>query len=143
MDLCWVAEEALRVRDRKQENDADMVKTQAEAVVQAIPIRGTPADPGLPRVTSPRDEALEPRRMKRYLRLLLSIGGAISGGVLAALLVVILDLYLTGRSYASLSRMYVGPSSLVLSISDVIFLATILVSGLVTWFILRVVVKAG
>ena len=39
--------------------------------------------------------------------------------------------------------MYVGPSSLVLSISDVIFLATILLVCLVTWFILCGAVKNG
>src|SRR5690554_1499727 len=47
------------------------------------------------------------------------------------------------HSYPSLSRMYVGPSSLVLSISDVIFLATILLVCLVTWFILCGAVKNG
>lgn len=79
--------------------------------------------------------------MKWYLRLLLSLGGAISGGVIAALLLVVLDLYLTGHGYPSLNRTYVGPATLVMSISDMIFLAAILLSGLLVWFILRGVAK--
>lgn len=58
--------------------------------------------------------------------LLLSIGGTIFGEVLAELDLAILDRCLTNHSYPSLSRMYIGPADLALSISDVTLLVTML-----------------
>ena len=79
--------------------------------------------------------------MKWYLRLLLSLGAAISGGVIAALLLVVLDLYLTGHGHASLGQLYLGPSGL-LSVSDVVILVAPVLCGLFAWFVLRGVGKA-
>ncbi|MFZ7095695.1 hypothetical protein ACOPJQ_07590 [Luteimonas dalianensis] len=79
--------------------------------------------------------------MKWYWRLLLSIGIAMSGGVMAALGLVILDLYLAGHGHVPLGRWYLGPSRL-MSISDIVFLAAAVLCGLFAWFVLRGVGKA-
>lgn len=80
--------------------------------------------------------------MRWYWRLLLSIGGAISGGVVAALALTILDLYLAGHLRPSLNRMYVGHEARLLSVADVILLASVLVSGLIVWVALRAVARS-
>ncbi len=82
------------------------------------------------------------RRMRWPLRLLLSIVGALFAGVMAALALTIVDLYLTGHAQAPLGRMGIGRFAPQLSVSDVIMLASMLISGLVVWFILNAVTRS-
>ena len=79
--------------------------------------------------------------MKWYWRLLLSVGIAISGGVVALLALVILELYLSGHGHPTLGSMYIGSSRL-LSVSDVIILAAAPLCGLFAWCVLRGVGRA-
>ena len=80
-------------------------------------------------------------RIRWYWRLLLSIGGALSAGVMAALVLIILDLYLTGHGHQSLNQPGVGGVGPMFSVSDVILLASILLAGLLVWFVLRGVTR--
>ncbi|MGY0559814.1 hypothetical protein ACW7G2_03710 [Luteimonas sp. A277] len=70
-------------------------------------------------------------------RLLLSIVGALSAGVMAALAVTIVDLYLTGHGHLPLNQMGIGRLGPQVPVGDVILLASMLLSGLFVWFILR------
>ncbi|HIY71466.1 MAG TPA: hypothetical protein H9827_08350 [Candidatus Luteimonas excrementigallinarum] len=68
-----------------------------------------------------------------FWRLLLSIAGALSAGVITALVVTVMDLYLAGHGRLPLNGMVIGNFDPRLTASDVIMLASMLISGLVVW----------
>jgi len=70
------------------------------------------------------------------VRLGLSAATGIGAGVVVALIVTVLDLYLTGHGYGSITREVITwePGGVHLSIGGVCMLSTIFVVAVVTWF---------
>jgi hypothetical protein len=68
-------------------------------------------------------------------RLLLTLVVGAATGVLSAVIIAIVDLYLSGHGYGGLTREYFtwSPGGVHLSIGDMIMLATVLLAGALTW----------
>ena len=68
-------------------------------------------------------------------RLLLSLVVGAATGVLSAVVIAIVDLYLSGHGYGGLTREYFtwSPGGVHLSIGDMIMLGTVLLAGTLTW----------
>ncbi|MGY1424323.1 hypothetical protein [Lysobacter sp. A289] len=83
--------------------------------------------------------------MKWYARLLVAVSAALAFGVVSALVLVVVDLYLTGHGQPSISQadISIPGISTKLSLSDLLFLAGIILPGLVTWLLLRPTNKSG
>ena len=76
--------------------------------------------------------------MKWQARLVVAVCVALAFGVISALVLTIVDLYLTGHAQPSIKQETVsvpgiGPK---LSASDLLFLAGIVLPGLATWLLL-------
>ena len=73
--------------------------------------------------------------MKPLTRVFISAGAGIGAAVAAALLVAVIDLYVTGHGYGSITREVVTwePAGVHLSIGDLAMLATMVVVAVLTW----------
>ena len=72
---------------------------------------------------------------KSLLRLALSAAAAIGAAVVAALVLTIADLYLTGHGHASISREIIAwpPAGIYLSLADVLMLLAAAATAIVAW----------
>jgi hypothetical protein len=70
-------------------------------------------------------------------RLGISIAAGIGAAVVAALIVTVIDLYLTGHGYGSITREVItwAPAGVHLSIGDLGMLATVIVVAVLTWYV--------
>jgi hypothetical protein len=70
-------------------------------------------------------------------RLGVSIAAGIGAAVVAALIVTVIDLYLTGHGYGSITREVItwAPAGVHLSIGDLGMLATVIVVAVLTWYV--------
>lgn len=77
--------------------------------------------------------------MKWYVRLVVAAGSALAFGVVVALAITVVDLYLTGHAKPSLSQPVVSIPGVSpkLSVSDVLLLAGTVLPGVTTWLLLR------
>ena len=73
--------------------------------------------------------------MSRWLRLLLSLMAGLGSAILVAIALAIVDLYLTGHGYESLSTPLLDweGGGIHLSLADVIFLAAAALAAAITW----------
>jgi hypothetical protein len=71
------------------------------------------------------------------LRLAISAGAAIGAAVGAALMVTVIDLYVTGHGYGSITSEVItmAQAGVHLSIGDLAMLITAVVAGVATWFL--------
>lgn len=69
----------------------------------------------------------------RRIVLTLSVGAATA--ILSALIITIVDIYLSGHGYAGLTREYLtwSAAGVHLSMGDIIMLATALLAAMLTW----------
>ena len=76
--------------------------------------------------------------MKWQARLVVAVGVALAFGVISALVLTIVDLYLTGHAQPSLKQETISIPGISpkLSASDLLFLAGIILPGLATWLLL-------
>jgi hypothetical protein len=78
--------------------------------------------------------AASPRR-PWWIRLLLSAGAALASAVLVAIVIAVVDLYLTGQGFAPLT----GPllewaaAGVHLSLADLLFLVAAVLAAAITW----------
>ena len=74
-----------------------------------------------------------------FLRLTLSIGSAIGVGVISAVIVAVVDLYLVGHGYGSLLQEFITWASgdVHLSPGDLVVLIASVLSGYLTWHLLN------
>ena len=77
--------------------------------------------------------------MSTLARLGISAGAGIGAGVAAALLVAVIDLYITGHGYGSIMREVITwePAGVHLSIGDLAMLVTILLGAVLTWHLTK------
>lgn len=82
--------------------------------------------------------------MKWHVRLLVAAGVALALGVISALVLTIVDLYLTGHGQPSIHQadIVVPGISAKLSLSDLLLLASIFLPGFATWLLLGRAEKA-
>lgn len=75
--------------------------------------------------------------MNLVVRLAISAAAGIGGGIAAALIVTVIDLYVTGHGYASITRevLTLAQAGVHLSVGDVAMLITALVGALATWYV--------
>lgn len=75
--------------------------------------------------------------MSQLLRLGISTAAGIGAGVVAALIVTVIDLYLTGHGYGSITREVItwASAGVHLSIGDLGMLATMIVVAALTWYL--------
>ncbi len=76
--------------------------------------------------------------MKWQARLVVAVGVALAFGVISALVLTIVDLYLTGHAQPSLKQATISIPGISpkLSASDMLLLAGIILPGLATWLFL-------
>jgi hypothetical protein len=76
-----------------------------------------------------------PGRRSWWLRLLLSLGAGLASAVLVAIVIAVVDLYLTGRGLAPLNRPLLDwPAGGVhLSLADVLSLGAAVLAAAITW----------
>lgn len=81
--------------------------------------------------------------VNRAVRLILGVGAGMGVAVVAALALAILDLYLTGHGHPSINRATISVpwTGIRLSTADIALLASALVAGVATWFLLGAIVK--
>jgi len=72
-------------------------------------------------------------------RLGISAGAGIAAGVVVAIIVTVIDLYLSGHGYGSITREFItwAPAGVHLSIGDLCMLVTMAVFAVATWFLMR------
>lgn len=77
--------------------------------------------------------------MKWHARIMVAIGVALGCGVVSALVLALVDLYLTGHARPSMGRatIPIAGTSQAASVADLLLLSAIIVPGLVTWLLLR------
>ena len=77
--------------------------------------------------------------MKWYTRLIVAVGVALGFGVISALVLTFVDLYLTGHGQPSFKQetISIPGVSQKISSSDLLFLAAFILPGLTTWLLLR------
>ena len=73
------------------------------------------------------------------LRALISFAAAAAAGIVAAIALAIIDLYLTGHGMGSITRETIAwdPGGVHMSVADVIMLVVVLMTGVVTWQVLK------
>jgi Mg/Co/Ni transporter MgtE len=78
---------------------------------------------------------IEPRKSAWWARLLVSLGAGLAVGLLVALVLTLVDLYLSGQGYRSLSAPFVNAPALGVHVSmaDVLFLIAVALGGVITW----------
>ena len=77
--------------------------------------------------------------MSTLVRLAMSAGAAVGAGVAAALLVALIDLYITGHGYGSITREVITwePAGVHLSIGDLAMLMTMVMAAGLTEYLFR------
>jgi hypothetical protein len=75
--------------------------------------------------------------MSVLVRLGISTAAATGAGVVAALIVTLLDLYFTGHDYGSITREVItwAPAGVHLSVGDLGLLITVVAVAVLTWYL--------
>ncbi|MFH1603091.1 MAG: hypothetical protein ABIH03_04215 [Pseudomonadota bacterium] len=76
------------------------------------------------------------RKMSILVRLVVSTVAGFGAGVVAALVVTVIDLYLTGHGYGSITCEVItwSQAGVHLSIGDLVMLMTVIVAAVSTWY---------
>ena len=68
------------------------------------------------------------------MRAFAAIVMALGAGLVAALVITVVDLYLSGHGYRALGSMQIMEPAMPFSVADAMFLATMAATGVATWW---------